>query len=918
MTQRVKKRLYRFALYGRSGSGKTCILTAMSMDRRADPRGRTCSRLPVQSHDPPELHKGKAWLEKAEELLNKGELPDPTGVDLDPPPRYRYEFTTPDREVGYVELIDYSGELINPDDESEHDSLANRLREHFRDLDGILVLAETPRQDRPSSTLSDELRRLREAFGSLGATQEDERRVPVALVLSKWDRQSELKCDDPAVEYERLPAFFDGHVSYRSLVDKLRNSVGDADPNNSEPDEPSLAEEIDNGRSAVQRRATALTEPDDTCNWGVFPVSAFGRSQAGADSRDVPDVTQPLQSLGLEAPFVWLMQRRDVLDLEELNRMVTEMPGWWRPRLWFFRNPVLTLGRRTKSRVPPQGEQADCATRLYNRAWRKLWGNTCFGVLLVLLSLVALQGVGDGIRFASIGSAIDDPTTPDGVLDNACSWLKSYIATPMFHPGFACCVSTDAAEDRLHRIFGVQEARAIQPFEDAKNPVDKKRCGEEYSRRFPNGTYVDKVKKALRDIDRQQEDAVYKPFEEATEPDVKKRCGEEYLRRFPNGAHKDEVTAFLHNIEVKGKEQEIDVWLRNMETELQSVLKLPPSEKKLSELDLTIAKCSQRQNMPHPDFETSAQRDRRLGLQQSATKEKAAELRNQEWQKYCKAVEKAISAGEIGEAGELLAERTEHDEPWQQLVKQFAEHAVPNAKTRVDKFKGNSLWTDAYKFIDKCSEGIGKLKPRCPPPLSAGFEEIVRELTKLRQNTEQEHDKSLYQDVLRSRTKGICGTYLQQAPLATMRAEVQKYERYLTEREGPLDLTVEVKIRWGQGCETGNDNIVVVQLDNTKAIEAPSLVSATGNTTGTIGSYKFQKRLAETVTVYVSIVEDDSWLTFGDDDNGSGGASLKVGELTNFVLRLPNQQGTFFNEALFSLKGIPVEPALPAEWRKSQ
>lgn len=36
---------YRLALYGRSGSGKTCVLAALAMSRSAHPAGATCMRV---------------------------------------------------------------------------------------------------------------------------------------------------------------------------------------------------------------------------------------------------------------------------------------------------------------------------------------------------------------------------------------------------------------------------------------------------------------------------------------------------------------------------------------------------------------------------------------------------------------------------------------------------------------------------------------------------------------------------------------------------------------------------------------------------------------------------------------------------------------------------------------------------------
>lgn len=869
MTRRVQKRLYRFALYGRSGSGKTCLLTAMLMDRRPDPQGRTCKRLPVQEDDPPELHKGKKWLDDAVAALTAGGLPEPTRVDLDPPPRFRYEFTAAGRDVGYVELIDYSGELINPDDEAQPDALANRLKENFRHLDGILVLAEAPRRDGRSGNVSDELRRLGEAFASLGATAEEERLVPVALVLSKWDRQSALDGTAPAREYEHLGRFFAEHPTHQTLFTNLRHRVGDRDPPRAEADGEQRAEEKDGGHSVPPRPTAVCVEPDDTCNAGAFPVSAFGCSHVATHGRDVPDVTQPLPSFGLEAPFVWLMQRRDALDLHEIAQDLDALPGWWRPRLWFFNHPLLRRARRTRDRVPPLGEQAQQARQLYRRVARRLWGGTAIGVLLVLLALAISQGVWDGIQFAIHRDATADPSATDEELRRAESWLKAYLPQRFFHPVLSRFVTTNDAQELLQRIYAQRERR------------------------------------------------LYRPFQESTDVVVKQRLGEEYLRHFPNGTYADEARTFLEGRRQAREEGENEGWLCARETELQGAVALPSGDSRLQELDRLVKQCTERQGLPYPDAETDGQRGRRLRIQQTATDEKVEEMKHQEWQKFRLGVEKALADGRIAEAATLLAERQERDEPWQQLVRNLVAVAPAQTRTRLDKLIRMALWADGYKFINDCQEALGKLKARCPASLSGDLETLVRQGSQLRQATQEEHDQWLYQDVRRHRTLDKCNAYLKQAPLRTMRAEVDAYQRYLTAREGPLALTIGVKIRWGQGCETGNDNLAVVMLDNAKVIEAGSLVATPGATTGVIGQHAIKKRLTDEVKLDVGIVEDDSWLTFGDDDNGHGAASVPVGELKSYVLRLPNAAGTFFNEALFSLQGIPAEPNLPAAWRKS-
>lgn len=161
---------YRFGLYGRSGSGKTCFLAALAMRRRPHPQNFTATRLPVKNGAAANeaLACADKWLDEAIRHLEKGELPRPTPPE-DPEQnarQVRFEFTAPERGRFRVTLSDYSGELVDAREQGE-DSLADRLRRHMENLDGLLVIVEAPRADSDDAQAADDVRMLREAFAPL-------------------------------------------------------------------------------------------------------------------------------------------------------------------------------------------------------------------------------------------------------------------------------------------------------------------------------------------------------------------------------------------------------------------------------------------------------------------------------------------------------------------------------------------------------------------------------------------------------------------------------------------------------------------------------------------------------------------------------------------------------------------------------
>ena len=170
------QKIYRLAVYGGTASGKTCILAALAMNRTRHPKGYTGEWPPVPQTPPgargrkaitaegSAYARGKEWLEQAIRRLEKGEVPEPNPPE-DKPRRFYFQFTIPDRGTAHVELVDYSGELIDPNLSEER--LAGYLRQHLAQCDGLLVLAEAPLPQKDSQPLAEELLKLRKAFAAL-------------------------------------------------------------------------------------------------------------------------------------------------------------------------------------------------------------------------------------------------------------------------------------------------------------------------------------------------------------------------------------------------------------------------------------------------------------------------------------------------------------------------------------------------------------------------------------------------------------------------------------------------------------------------------------------------------------------------------------------------------------------------------
>ena len=411
--------VYRFILYGRAKSGKTCYLAALAMAHELNPKGYTCDWLNTASHCPrpggaretwnfsdPAVNRyeGREWLQQAIQAIEHGQVP-PANPNESAPYRFLFEFRgtedypgSPNLSRTYsVEFIDYSGELIDPAiSEAE---LARRVRQHMNEADGILILAEAPRREADWSQQHAELLKLRSAFHLIKRSSQH---TPVALVLNKWDRLAE-SCT--------LESFLTGtpEPAHASLLKVLEAKAGEG-------------------------------------NFRAFTVSALGPCEpfddgSGPGAGERPRQIRPLLSTGLEDPFIWLARRRDELRLQAVRDDAASLHAL---RLWQLPTGVpLTVERRLTEaepylkNVPSWRTQLEgCRSR--NRTVPLIQGSVLTFIVLTVLILTGMQQVSqaDVEQFRKIAVSVRTsqvPTDPGPLksyvvnLKEQDTWLTEYL-----------------------------------------------------------------------------------------------------------------------------------------------------------------------------------------------------------------------------------------------------------------------------------------------------------------------------------------------------------------------------------------------------------------------------------------------------------------------------------------------------------
>ncbi|TGO03327.1 hypothetical protein PN36_08205 [Candidatus Thiomargarita nelsonii] len=341
-------KVYRFALYGLSASGKTCLLAALAMPRYPHALGYSCTWLPGSKQD---AH-SQEWIKKAVESLSRREVPEPnpTGEEHF---TFEYDFTGADHQTFRIELVDYSGELVNPNiSDSE---LAKSLRQKFAEMDGILVLGEAPYRDqlghlsghqktRDAQTHQD-LHDLRQTFSLLRGEKQEGAALdtPVVLLVNKWDRYSDIDSAHPDIEQGKLEDFFKSESPHKGLNDVLHHSVSED-------------------------------------NFKAFPVSALGAGEfvrlENGDVVERPKQVQPLNAFGLEDAFLWLAQRRDAIDLRDYqNNSIKNVKQCQQD------------GKALLNRFPPNSAQAKQVKSVLGQCKKRAffyWAGTVAAVVLAL------------------------------------------------------------------------------------------------------------------------------------------------------------------------------------------------------------------------------------------------------------------------------------------------------------------------------------------------------------------------------------------------------------------------------------------------------------------------------------------------------------------------------------------------------
>jgi hypothetical protein len=851
---------YRFALYGAQKSGKTSILCALALPRVAHPDGFSCTWLeslpgnPLPPGNPDSwttsdpYHLGWRWISEQKELLRQGKVPEPN--QNREPMRFLFDFGAPMQGTRHIELIDYSGELITAS-ESE---LAGRLRDHMRECNGLLILAEVPNPNDEQSRLIEDLEKLSGAFRQLLNEREDAplQEWPIVLLFNKWDRRETTG---------RLGR--DSQVA-RSLVDEFLKQ--------SPP--PPHASMLDTIRNAVGKE-----------NLHCQPVSAFGSHTKRDDGTESPCLIDGrLQSFGLEDGFIWLAQRCDSLRVNEIETIADSIKWWHVQSLLFGRKMSDSKERKTMSwkgglgvspvsgflsagelsnRFPQGSDFGVRCKRVMNEFAFKTATQSLSLATVLLLFFVIAESLWDGVQYRNIIATKDDPSASVEDLRRGEAWLEKYFSAPSF----------------LHMVL-------------RNSTLDRTQS-----------------QSLLRDLRNRRDESMWNPVIEAETPETRVSLAERYVEEFPNGAHKPEAERLVEESRKRKQEFENQSYLTGIDLRIEQIQ--TNSKSAIQELNSRLDELNA---IPHPDAQTQAVTEFQNKLRDSITRKKeeiSQSATQADWQKFKQAYVAYMQNGDVAEAARLLDGAKKEEAEYQELLNGFRENApAAITKTVREKMKNRS-WTDARKPIGILSNP-NALKILTPDAI-AQIRKLDEEI-----NEEEDRDLYAQILRYKPQCYDQITTYLSRAPLKTMQPPVEAYREYLVKMRNTLPLKLKLTgIQWDSkywSMRYAYKNEITVNAMGNRSIVAAGISSKANTTTSGDWSSDINLGINDPINIEVTIVAKYGWAWSSSMSGGKGDWSGMVDQLRSGIsIDLPGDG--FKNTANLVVDGFPTEPELPA-WNR--
>ncbi|MFZ4791557.1 MAG: hypothetical protein ACOYMW_11820 [Candidatus Competibacteraceae bacterium] len=946
--------IYRLALFGLTASGKTTILTALSLAHRANlPPASVISVNDIHENDPQKKASylfGWNRLIESRNEFERGDMPQATAVKEDL--YYRYKFSD-DSGMLLTDLVDYAGELIHP--HALTDEITKKIRETLREVDGLILLTPLATEN-DQADFDEQINLLKTSFDSFHESRKLAKNkragiAPVSLIINKWDMLGELHYDDLEKEQAKIEEFLNSRrgLSYNGLYKSLCSTFGEE-------------------------------------NVRIFPVSALGSCEFKRfeDGRQLyyPKERSPLMSLNLEEPFVWLMRRHQQIVLENYQEDLKEYEsGWYQPNFWNLNNLISKHAEiETYFRKGTINHQKviDLVKRGL-KLRRKRFLAAIFGISLIYLFVDFTYDFYEYGRLKRNTESAQKTSVDYQILAN---WLKSYQDTPLRHLLFKVGFSgqTVKAEWKAmtEKVAELQkqeyEAKADFAWLDIENTVDRQQRLtklEDFELQFERSQLLAKAKNARAALLIELEAKKWEALTVAKTPEALITQIDAYIEANPNSTHLEAAnvlkTKALHQIEdgvwnralygdtrekiiemakgyleaypsgryvadatklISGQLNQIEdsIWQLVLNTQapqerlerakkyverypsgryLAEAVKVEEDEKHRQESDLwgMVAAANSpvdrikaakdyldKYPAPQGLFSAKAQQTVIDSEAEIAFIEKESEFRSE------------MRLNRFVQAANLLAETqinlNQTLKPrFDALYHEFNSNVQAAYQARVKQQVDNRSWDLAISYL----ADFGKLPD--------GYRGINHTdwMNKMNRFIQISKDKKLYEDFVDDRSIDKAKVYLAISSQPVMRRYVDDYKKYLEQQTGPLDLKFTYRVNWQEVNSKVNFKLTI----NDKVIDqfGPQPISK-GEVTER--SFRLRTALRDMLNIEARAYDLDSWT--GTKALGKQTGSVSTTQLLNgHTMRLMEQDQKFTNTLFIRIdrSSLPAEPELP-------
>lgn len=892
----LNKQCYRIAFIGRTSSGKTCILASLGLGRSSNTRLTSSFRpldFPPLTNDEKQrldtdkdirlrwnFQVGEQRLKDAMKNLKGGKRPAATERSADVRPMLEFQLgDAQGRGDFYIWTEDYPGELLNVEEFKQENSEAQVLKQRLLQYDGLILVVDTAVTEEQRESVAADIENLSGFFACLAEDMKTGKaklsQIPIAIVLSKWDRYSKsIQFISPDEERKKLEEYLKENPMYDSLIKTIRSN---AQQQEAEPTGDLMAG-IAYGNTAV------------------FPVSSFGKFVDDPVEGESPDESSQ-KSFGIVEPFFWLACRSDDLNIDRLEKKFDSTWKWHPGKVSPVRDETVRLSNRingatdTKKRYSSLIEKCSAASS-------KIWCGWILGIIFLGLFVYDEYWSHRVSRWESV---IGAPSTTLEQLTDMRKQLDRYKA--LYYKGLFFAPTSKQVEGDIKSVDNRIDALLWDPVKNADELSKKYEYAKRYVDALPNGVQSKEAWEIINAFNTEKEKRVWETVVAAKDSADKAKLAEQYLTDFNGDGNAIYAVEAKDIIEQRKIAIEENVWKMVEET-----IQYSENQRQLAQDYMNV----------YPNGKHVEEANRLIKL--------IDEKRN--WDKALAHYNEIKTNGSIPQ---ILSEL-------QDLIGLFEvtqERCLPLVtevpKLIESKLNSLSVSTTEFNMIGKCNDALTAIKSFENVLRGKNENSLADSIVKSHEFVEafktdqiNMYDRKLYENVRKSKTKDVCDNYhnkMESFGGGAMASYVSEYKSYLESKDTiQNNVLVVCSLYWGPQTPANTKIKSELHINNNPLISDIRSYSADtrplGRTTLDGVNPKEDK-----ISIRVKLVSQGNMYNWNNLNYGEGEDSFYLSELMSSTGRsivLRDGRNGKFNAHLdvtASAPGMKSEPELPT-WTK--